>query len=120
MKDEKHGQKTRIKKSQQKTLGHKTQTKLEQKARTETRTKTRTNLDKLRQPQTKTRMKTWVKTRMKTWVKPGAKLKIERNSKEIGMYYLFSVQILLTTLNIMEYWNIKIGFIMLARIPASS
>ena len=113
MKDEKHGQKIRIKNSQQKTLGHKTQTKLEQKART----KTRTNLDKLRQPQTKTRMKTWANT-MKTWVKPGAKLKIERNSNEIGMY-LFSVQILLT-LNIMEYWNIKIGFITLARIPASS
>ena len=94
--DKKFGLKT----PQQKTLGHKIKTKLEQKT------------------QTKTRMKTWVKTRMKTWVKPGAKLKIERNSNEIGMY-LFSVQILLT-LNIMEYWNIKIGFIMLARIPASS
>ena len=92
--------KLELKTPQQKTLGHKIKTKLEQKT------------------QTKTRMKTWVKTRMKTWVKPGAKLKIERNSNEIGMY-LFSVQILLT-LNIMEYWNIKIGFIMLARIPASS
>ena len=37
------------------------------------------NSDKLRQSQTKTRMKTWAKTRMKTWVKPRAKLKIERN-----------------------------------------
>ena len=94
--------KLELKTPQQKALGHKIKTKLEQKT------------------QTKTRMKTWVKTRMKTWVKPGAKLKIEQNSNEIGMYYLFSVQILLTTLNIMEYWNIKIGFIMLARIPASS
>ena len=49
MKDEKHGQKTRIKNSQQKTLGHKTQTKLEQKARMETR------------------MKTWAKPWTKTW-----------------------------------------------------
>ena len=61
MKDEKHGQKTRIKNSQQKTLGRYLNKNL-----------------KLRKSQTKIRMKTWVKTRMKTWVKPRAKLKIER------------------------------------------